>query len=196
MFSRSVAAAGRKFIRRTAAFKNEQSGATAMEFALVVLPFLMMIFAVINSALYFFTVNSIDRGVEDAVRQVRTGEFRFGGTVGAPLNVGQFRQLICDKAKDGGASIDCSNLNILIKNNGSAWAGLTVDSCQTAGNITASTGAAADSLATYVGGKETVVMVTACYNWDLPKYLPLLKLVNFNDGLLIQSSSAFRSEPY
>ena len=196
VLSSSVFGAGHEVVRRAATFKNEQSGATAMEFGLVVLPFLMMIFAVINSALYFFTVNSLDRGVEDAVRQVRTGEFRFGGTNGAALNVGQFRQLICDKAQAGGATIDCASLNILIKNNGATWAGLAVDSCQTAGNITSSTGNPNDGLGTYVGGQSTVVMVTACYYWDLPRYLPLLKIVNFNNGLLIQSSSSFRSEPY
>jgi TadE-like protein len=196
VLSRSVCLLGRGLIRRSTTFMGEQSGTTAMEFGLVITPFLMMIFAVINSAMYFFTVNSLDRGVEDTSRQIRTGEFRFGGAGGLPMNVGEFRDKICANAKNGGGSIDCSKLNILVKNNGTSWAGLAVDNCQTAGNLTQSTGARSDSLSTYVGSKEAVVMVTACYLWDLPQYLPLLKLSNFGNSLLIQSSTTFKSEPY
>jgi Flp pilus assembly protein TadG len=194
--SKSGGRLGRGFFSRSAAFRNEQSGTTAMEFGLVITPFLMMIFAVINSAMYFFTVNSLDRGVEDTARQIRTGEFRVGGANGQPMKVGEFRDKICANAKNGGGSIDCSKLNILVKNNGTTWVGLAVDNCQTAGNLTQSTGAPTDALSTYVGSKEAVVMVTACYLWELPQYLPLLKLSNFGNSLLIQSSTTFKAEPY
>lgn len=187
-------------MRRAGVFCRAQSGATAIEFALVVTPFLMMIFGIINSATYFFTVNSLDKGVHDASRQIRTGEFRFSGPVvnGQPtaLNIGGLRTAICNAAVTGGANIDCNKLNILVKNNGGTWTGLTRQSCETAGTLTPSTGAAADPLANYVGGASTVVMVTACYQWDLPQYLPFLKLTNFGNALLIQSSTAFRAEPY
>jgi hypothetical protein len=42
-----------------------------------------------------------------------------------------------------------------------------------------------------------VVIVTACYQWDFTAKLPIIKLGNMSNGsMMLQSATAFRSEPY
>jgi len=70
-------------------------------------------------------------------------------------------------------------------------------SCVSNGNLTGSTGNAADLLSAYVNGQSAYVLVTACYRWDDARNLPFWNIGNFANGaMLIQSSIAFQTEPY
>jgi Flp pilus assembly protein TadG len=169
-------------------FASDQRGATAVEFALVVGPFLMMMFGIINTGLYYYSVNCVDRGVDTAARQIRTGEAQKAG-----MTVSQFKTLICNSAT---SYVTCSNLSLKMQF-ANDWSGIAADSCVSAGSLAAGTGQPADSLSTYVGAQEKVVMITACYKWTTSRLLPFLKLSSFSDGsMLIQSATAFKTEPY
>lgn len=182
--------------RRARSFAGNQSGATAVEFGLVALPFLMMTFFIINIGMYYYTVNSIDKGLKDATRQILTGTAQT-----TAMTVGGFRSLVCTQANMGGSSIDCSQLNILMTATTTNWATLIAQaggqSCVTGGNLTNSTGASTDLLSAYTSGTAAYVLVTACYKWQGSAYLPFLNLGTFGDGsTLIQSVMAFQTEPY
>jgi Flp pilus assembly protein TadG len=154
----------------------------------VATPFLMMMFCIVNTGMYYYSVNCLDRGIEDAARKVRTGEAQNAG-----LTVGQFKTMVCASAT---TFIDCNNLSIKLQFK-SDWAAITPESCLTNGNLAAGTGVATDLITGYVGTQDQVVMVTACYRWTTAKNLPFLKLGNLGDGsMLIQSATAFRTEPY
>jgi Flp pilus assembly protein TadG len=169
-------------------FAKDASGTTAIEFGFVALPFFMMVFGVINVGMYFYTVNSIDRGLEDATRKIRTGELQ-----NCSASVGDFKTMMCNSAS---GYIDCNKLNILIQS-APDWGGLVAQSCQSAGNLTPSSGNATQDLADLAGNQNAVVLVTACYEWETAQYLPFLKLGNLANGsMLVQSTSAFRTEPF
>jgi Flp pilus assembly protein TadG len=169
-------------------FAVDTRGSTAIEFALVATPFLMMIFGVINTGMYYYSVNSLDRGIEDASRAVRTGEAQKAGKT-----VGDFKTLVCNAAS---GYVDCSKVEILLQSV-PEWQNLTPQACQSAGVLTTGTGTGTDLLQSYTGTQNQVVLVTACYKWETAKYLPFFKLGNLGDGsMLIQSSTAFRTEPY
>jgi Flp pilus assembly protein TadG len=185
-------------------FVPDDRGTTAIEFGLLVLPLMMFVFGIVNSGYYFFTLHFLDRGVEEAGRRVRTGEAQKLAT-----NVGQFRNLVCNAANGltsksnagygpppPGGIIECAKLTVLMQS-AASWADLTAQSCLTSGAQSASTGQATDPLTGSVGAQDRVVLVTACYTWELPKYLPFLKLGNRPDGsVLFSSSTAFRTEAY
>lgn len=179
-----------------AAFKSNQSGATAVEFGLVAFPFMLLTFMTINVGLFYFTVNSLDKGASDAVRSILTGTAQTSG-----LKVGDFRSLVCTQANLGGSAIDCSKLSVLMASSTTNWADLETKisaiSCTSAGNLTAGTGNSTDLLSTYVNGNSAYVFVTLCYQWELSRYLPFWNFGSFSDGsMLIQSSLAFKTEPY
>jgi hypothetical protein len=51
----------------------------------------------------------------------------------------------------------------------------------------------------YSGSAKTVVLVTLCYKWDLAQMFSFLKLGSGTNGTgpaIVQSATAFRSEPY
>lgn len=185
-------------------FARSEKGTTALEFGMLVLPLMMFVFGIINTGYYYFNMHLLDRGMEEAGRRVRTGEAQKGG-----ITVGQFRNLVCNAANgrvgatnDGygappaGGLIDCSKMTILMQN-ASDWATLGSQSCLTAGNQSQSTGSSGDAIGGAVGSQERVVLVTACYTWELAKYLPFLALGNRPDGsVLYSASTAFRTEAY
>ena len=188
----SVGRAGRSFV------KNDD-GVVAIEFAMVGAPFLLMMVGVFNTGLFFYSVNCVDRGVEDAARFVRTGEAQKGsasaGVSGVSITAAQFRTLVCNSAT---SFIDCNQLNIRIQSDPN-WANINSVVCDvnnpTSGAISATS---ATPLTVMTGTANSKVLITACYKWTLGKYLPFVHFdARFPDGsALIQSSTALQIEPY
>lgn len=184
-------------------FRRDDAGATAIEFAILALPLFMFIFGIMNTGYFFFNQHMLDRGVEEASRRVRTGEAQKLGT-----NVGAYRNLICNAANGNISAantgygpppsngiIDCSKVTVLLQSAGD-WADLGGQSCFSAGNQSTSTGNPTDSLSGVVGTQGRIVLITACYRWDLPGQLPFLRITNLGDSFLYSSSAAFRTEEY
>lgn len=187
-------------------FGRDEQGATAVEFALVLTPFLMFILVLIGCSLYFFVSNSLERGMDQTSRLIRTGE-----AVTAQMTVAQFKQAICDGA---GGWIKCDKLQVwaqswtdwstLVKaatsNNDSdnGYNSSGIHSCVDTNN-TASVNNhnPSDLIATYTGGASNIVVVTTCYQWEYASKLPFIHLGNMQNGtMMIQSSTAFRTEPF
>jgi Flp pilus assembly protein TadG len=166
-------------------------GATAIEFAIVAVPFFMFVLGTIGVGLYFFTTSSLEHGVEAAARKIRTGQAQKSNQT-----VGGFKQLVCEEA---GTYIDCGKLRVLIQH-AQNWSGISPEPCVNSDNsIAQSTGDADDILYDYTGGSSEVVLVTLCYEWDLARSFSFLKLGTGADGsgpAIIQAATAFRVEPY
>jgi Flp pilus assembly protein TadG len=179
-------------------FLKNDDGALAVETAMVSLPFLMMMFGIVNTGMYFYAINCVDRGVEDAARYVRTGEAQKGTYPGAtgPLTAGGFKTLVCDKASN---YIDCSKLEIRIQS-AAEWKDINALNCPTTGNLSSGAISSTDTTAiSAITGTQTAkVLIVACYKWDLGKYLPFVKFdARYDDkATLIQSSTALQIEPY
>jgi Flp pilus assembly protein TadG len=171
--------------------RRDEEGATAIEFAIVVTPFLMFVFALIGTAFYFFIISSIEKGMDQASRLVRTGQ-----AVAAKTTVDQFKQQICAGAGDW---IDCSKLQIFAEN-WDDWASnppIQPHECTDNGAPAQNEAQGSEPIALYTGDASKVVIVTACYKWDLTTKIPFIKLGNYPDGsMMMQTATAFRSEPY
>ncbi len=173
------------------AWVKDEQGTSAIEFAIVALPFFLFVLGLIGVGLYFFTMSSLSYGVEAAARQIRTGEAQKSA-----LNVGQFKNLVCAAA---GSYINCARLSVLVQS-GDTWSAITPQSCvDSNNNMVASTGSASDAISTYTGVASEVVLVTLCYQWDLAQSFSFLKLGKNADGsgsAVVQAATAFRTEPY
>ena len=60
-----------RWLRR---FHADTSGATAIEFAFVIGPFLMLLFGITAISLFYYTETVLEQSLISAVRQVRTGQ--------------------------------------------------------------------------------------------------------------------------
>jgi Flp pilus assembly pilin Flp len=163
---------------------RDESGATALEFALVSMPFLMMLFGIIAVGLYFYNTFSLENAVEQAARPIRTGQAQATG-----VTKDQFKLTVCGLVPD---YIDCGDIriNVLSFNVGQP---ITAPSCTDAG------GNLVDPAGTQFapGTAEKIVLVTACLKWKLAGELPFLQLGGMSDGsALIQASTTFKTEPY
>lgn len=178
-------------------FQKNKDGVTAVEFALVLTPFLLFAIGTIAIGLQFFTINSLDHAVEKASRKIRTGQAQRTN-----MTLGDFKSLVCES---GGSYIDqdCGNIYVHVQN-ANSWAGVTPTSCAQNGQMTQqsnTTGAISES----AGGGDQVVLVTVCYDWRMPIYLPYLNYILMrpaddiplaSGGSLIQSVATFRSESF
>ena len=165
---------------------RDASGTTAIEFGFVALPFLMMLFGIIGVGLYFFTTFSLENAVEQASRILRTGQAQQANYTAA-----QFKSKVCSYVP---SYVDCTNkvvVNVQNYADPSLITSASLPSCLSAGSTLKTTAAYAP------GGASQVVLVWVCYEWDLTKSLPFLKLGNMSGGArLIQATTVFVSEPY
>ena len=82
-------------------FKKEDDGATAVEFAAVGIPFFLLIFAIIESSLFFFAGQYLETSVDDVARLYRTGQ------LDSNTSEAEFRNVLCNKVD---IIFDCSKL--------------------------------------------------------------------------------------
>lgn len=70
-------------------FRRSVRGATAVEFGIIIIPFLTMIFGIIELALIFFVGSVLSNAVSEAGRNIRVGSFQACG------GAAEFKQLVC-----------------------------------------------------------------------------------------------------
>ena len=184
ILSSTLAAATRRGGSKRSLLKDE-NGATAVEFGMVAMPFLLFILGIMGMGLYYLALVSLEYGVESAARKIRTGEAEKSA-----LTVGGFKTLICAAA----TGIDCSKVTVIVKH-AKTWKGVQPQACVTNNSQTPSSGSADDALSDYSGSASEVVLVTACYNWPLADKFKFMK---FSAGgpTIIQAATAFKNEPY
>ena len=175
-------------------WRTDQSGFTAVEFALVALPFVALLFGTISVCLYFFTNFTMENAVWQASRAIRTGQFQQGQGAYSGMATSEdrkkaFKQALCAKAPP---YIDCNKAIIMVQSNSGGFGSITQPVCATDGTMIDQSKAEFNA-----GGASSVVLVTVCYPWSFGGRLPFISLNNMKDGsLLIQASVAFRTEPF
>lgn len=165
-------------------FRSNDEGATAIEFAAVATPFLMMIFGILGLGFFFFTTFTLENAVERAGRLIRTGQ-----VAAVNMTESDFKAKVCARLP---VFVDCSNnLRVFVQSFPDNAPNLTPLSCLQSGDLT--TASAYDP-----GSADQVVLVTACYKWELSSKLPFIDLGNMGSSgnRLIQAVATFRTEPY
>lgn len=161
-------------------FQNEEDGATALEFAIVGGPFFLLIFAIIESALFFFASQYLETTVDEVTRLFRTGQ------LDASTTEGEFRTEFCDRLV---VLFTCADISTDIKV-AAEFAALADPAKPDAdGNLPANSYTAP--------GPLQIIQVSAQAKW--PVYTnfaaPLLHTPNGNFAL-IQAIAVTRTEPY
>ena len=82
---------------------NAQQGAMAVEFGIVAIPFFLLILAIFEVSIFYFTATLIEGAVSGASRKIRTGQL-----AGDADPAGTFRTELCDQI----VLVSCSNIQI------------------------------------------------------------------------------------
>lgn len=168
-----------RFIALLARFHADERG-SAVEFALVALPFFALLFAIIQTSLVIFASQALQTMTSDAARGLMTGQLQMAGT-----GVEGFRSALCN-----GSAImfDCDKLMIQVQAF-SDFAGADPDGFINADCFRLDPPPPSSC---YVpGNAEDVVLVRVAYDWPFG-----LNLEDLRKKQTLVAIAAFRSEPY
>ena len=172
-------------------FGRNQRGATAVEFALIAVPFLGLMAGILELGLLFMGSVTLDNAMNAASRRIRTGELTSSATATSAQKETSrqaFRAEICSKM--GFLESDClAKLSIDVK---------TVTSFDSiALNSPIKSGVFDPGSLTFEPGTGgSLVMVTAYYRWTM--IMPMLNqaLQRLPGETLLTSVLTFRNEPF
>lgn len=168
--------ARRRFIR-------DARGSVAVEFALTAIPFFTLLFAIFEAGMVFFASATLDQSLNDAARLIRTGQAQTAGTT-----VSQLTATVCNNVA---LLTNCTtklklDVRIYTKFSSVAYPAVT------------DTNGAVDSskLQFNLGAAGDIVLIRAFYVWSIMSPFTTGLSNNTSGTRLLQSSVAFRNEPY
>jgi len=178
---------------------RERSGATAVEFGLVALPFLAMVGACLENGLVAWEQEIIQQAVVEAGRQMYTGSFQTAnaGTTDAATLLGRFRTAICTQPSGipRVTIFNCANVRVSITPAGS-YAGATPVS-----PVVINSNGISDwnpNFQSYTcGGASSIMVIQAAV--DIPVFFPFLGAATANlpnQRRVLQAATVFKIEPY
>jgi Flp pilus assembly protein TadG len=166
-------------------FSRGRGGSTAVEFAMLAVPFLGLLFGIVELGMIYLVSTTLDNATTDAARQIRTGQLQLAGGATAT----SFSTVVCNEMSWLGSN--CSaNLSVDVRTF-TTFASTSIPEPITNGQFTSS------SLQFQMGGPGDIVLVRTYYPWQL--VVPFLdgSVANLSNGkMLIQSATTFRNEPY
>lgn len=163
-------------------FVRARTGATAVEFALLALPFLTLLFGILELGLIFVVSAALDNAMTEVSRTIRTGEIN-ASTYNSASGL---RGEICKQMGWGGP--DCGgNLAVEVRK-------LT---SYTLPPSPFTDGKFRQDLNYDATGENDIVMVRAYYKWTVIAPLLSKGMATSADGTrLLTSTLVFRNEPY
>lgn len=175
----------RRTLRLARVVARDSGGMAAVEFAMVSLPFFMMMFGLILIGLYYFTTFTLENAVEQASRLIRTGQVQEQG-----MSADDFKMEVCKRTPQ---YVDCDGKMRVNVQSYAEFGDIVTPSCtDSGGNLIPPAATLFET-----GAASEVVLVTVCYEWELAGQMPFLRIGKMANGsALIQASTTFRTEPY
>jgi Flp pilus assembly protein TadG len=166
-------------------FGADRNGATAVEFALILAPFIAVILFTLQCVLILFCESALQSAAHASARQLMTGNAQTSG-----MTQSQFHALVCANAT---AFFNCANIMVDVQSAPSftsvntAPIGLTYDGA----------GAVSNSWNYRPGTAGDTVILRVLYNWPVLGGPMAFGLANQPGGNhLLVGTSVFKNEPY
>lgn len=162
---------------------KDRDGVTAVEFALVALPFFTLAFGIIEIGLAHFANRLVDNAVVEASRLIRTGQAHSGG-----LSAAGFKTAVCDSMP----GFMCDEDRIVVEIN-------SIDDFSDASSLDDlydDEGNLREDTAYEIGDSTSIVVVNVIYKW--PMATAILKFDSADNGYErhLTSTMVFRNEPF
>lgn len=177
-----------------ARWRRSDDGAAAIEFAILAIPFFLLLFAIIEACVAYAAEQVLDNAVDTMGRQLRTGQITFvDEDASTYMTEGQFREAFCDEIA---VLLSCDDDRLYID----------VESFDTFGAIPVGVPLQNGDLNEGAfgfdpGGPGTINMVRAYYRWHIITDLirPYITNLHPSDGssqYLIVGTAAFQNEDF
>jgi len=186
-------------------FARNRDGAAAIEFALLAIPFFMIIFAILETFIAFTGEQLVSNAVETMARKLRTGQITYNLGRTTDMTQAQFRQAFCNEVS---ILISCSASEIATPSklyldvrsfNNFAEIPKTIPRVSNSNYADLDT----SSFQYAPGGPDAKMMVRAYYRWQIVTDLvrPYISNIRPADGsmpssFLIVATAAFKNEEY
>jgi Flp pilus assembly protein TadG len=173
---------------RVLRFAHARGGAAAVEFALISIPFFLLMFGIIELALIFLLSTTMDNATDTASRTIRTGSLQTSGTATAAA----FKTEICNGL--GWLQGDCqANLAVDVQ----TYPSFTAAGASQPFPLDAAGKFDASKTSFSMGGQRSIVVVRAFYHWPFITPMVSKAVKPTGDGsILLMSTVTFRNEPY
>jgi Flp pilus assembly protein TadG len=164
---------------------RRQDGAVAVEFALILVPFLALMFGIMETALVFFADQTLETAVADSARLIMTGQAQTQS-----LTAQTFKDQVCARIY---GLFNCQNgVYVDVETYPSFGSITNTPPLDSSGHLVTS------NFVYQPGGPGDIVVVRLYYQW--PIYVSLMNLSNLsnmsNHNRLLVATAAFRNEPY
>lgn len=169
-------------IRLFRRFKRSEDGVAAIEFGMVALPFLILLFAILETAIGFFAAQVFESGVDSVGRSIRTGQSR-----SSSYTLSQMKTAICGKTL---GMFKCGDIQLDVRTY-TTFPNAPLTTPRLNGNL--------DTAAFQydTGLPNSIVIVRAYYEW--PIFLDYLWQSSgslSNGKRLFVATAAFKNEPF
>jgi Flp pilus assembly protein TadG len=170
-----------------------REGASAIEFAILFLPFIMLVFAILELAIVFFITATMTHATHEVAREIRTGQFQMDS---CSNGAAEFKSKICDKMYGLGKCTQRLRIDVITdSNNNFADADLTPIPTEEDPANPGQPQMPADVFQTT--GPQDVVVVRANYYHHLAAPATITRLANMpGNTRLLTATTAFLNEPY
>ena len=164
-------------------FLRRKDGATAVEFGFVALPFLALLFAIMETALIFFVGQMLETAVSDSGRLILTGQAQQ-----QKFDAQKFKEEVCARIY---AVIDCEGgLQFDVRTYASFSNIDNTKPIDSDGKVTLNSNYAP-------GGPGDIVVVRLAYQWPVVVSLMGYSLADLaGSKRLLLATAAFRNEPF
>jgi Flp pilus assembly protein TadG len=164
-------------------FRDNRTGASAVEFAIVAPIFLALLFAIIEVALMFFASQVLETITQDSARMILTGQAQ-----GASYQQSDFKTYVCNQIP---ALFSCANLVVNVQS-APSFSALTFNT-----PFDASCNLQSSNVKYSPGGPGDVVLVQVFYPWQLFVTGLGFNIANCpNNQRQLVATAAFKNEPY
>jgi Flp pilus assembly protein TadG len=154
---------------------HSQNGATMIEFALIAVPFFILLYGTIEIGFVYWANQELENATGHGARLVRTGQVQAGA-----INQAQLKTEICSQTA---VLVGCATKLRLDVRSAGTFGGITPPS-----PLNGSGGLKEDAEFSFSpGASNDVVLVSAFYNWK-----PLMKPSDY----ILRASSVTRNEPF
>ena len=168
-----------------ARFRNNSRGTVAIEFAMIALPFFLLVFAIIEVGLSFMAQQVMANATDEIARRLRTGELRAANVSGNQLHDRICARLFLPEA-------GCPNLVVDLQ----TYASFT--NVPVTIPLTASGDVNANGFKNSVGGASTINQLRVFYRWPILTNLMRNRIdsINGTGRTLLFSTATWKNEPF
>lgn len=160
-------------------FRTDENGATIVEFAMLAFPFFVLIFAIIETSLFFFANQYLETAVDDTMRLFRTGQ------LGPATTDEIFKRELCGRIN---VLFDCDEIRTDVQVSNRFDQLLDPDPLDDEGEFIP--GGFAQNCA------RCVVQISASYKWPVYTNFPARNVENASDFTLMNVVAVSQTEPF